>query len=405
MEMLIAMALLVLLGGGLVTILRQGVSIWSTAESRGLIYEQARALLELIESDLRSTAVRFNRADDDVWVRFIADRYVHPDEEQGAQRLRFVRTIAGEMADPILRQGGRRVSTKSPVYYDGGGLSEAARRGLLKAPAGLMEVFYMHDPRPGVAVVWRGVRAPLGGPASLFVDANVEPSVRPLLGPDRRGAESSDGEEERFYLERFAVPVADHILYLGFRFWTATTNTWESVPTLARAGPDEQSGPSRVWDSTRALISEKEGNVRTGTFFWKRRRGSLDDARDDVFPEFVEVTIVIEGEEQLLGPRLSERLTSKGTTLTLSTELRLPDDGSQRMVLVDGEWIAIKSSSGCTLAVADKGRGWRGTVPAAHDRGARVVTGVSFRRVLALPSFRGDLHPPASQRRSLRSNR
>src|SRR2546428_12365180 len=57
LEMLIAMSLLVPLGGGLGTLLRQSISIWSTAENRGRVYEEARAGLDPLADDLRPPAI------------------------------------------------------------------------------------------------------------------------------------------------------------------------------------------------------------------------------------------------------------------------------------------------------------------------------------------------------------
>ena len=92
-------------------------------------------------------------------------------------------------------------------------------------------------------------------------------------------------------------------------------------------------------------------------------------------------------------------------TLALSTELALDADAAEPMVLIDGEWIAIESWSGRYLTVAENGRGRRGTGASAHDRGARVVTGLGFRRVVVLPSFRSDPVRPTGTRRSLRRAR
>src|SRR5688572_27174017 len=84
MEVLIAMGILVTLGGGLVSLLGHGVTVWSTAEKRGRAYETARALLERIAEDLRGAAVR--RDESRVLARFLAD-----EDPAGRQRLRFVR--------------------------------------------------------------------------------------------------------------------------------------------------------------------------------------------------------------------------------------------------------------------------------------------------------------------------
>src|SRR5262245_42151231 len=113
-ELIIAMGLLVFLGSGLATLLKYGVEAWHTAERRGKIHDAARAILERLAEDLRSTQVRSHAADADAWVRFLCD----PDPT-GRQRLRLVRTNAGEAADSILREGGRYLAVRTPAAADG----------------------------------------------------------------------------------------------------------------------------------------------------------------------------------------------------------------------------------------------------------------------------------------------
>jgi hypothetical protein len=418
------MSLLVILGGGLVALLGQCVRLWNTAENRGKVYEEARALLDRIAEDLRSTVIRAHASEGDGWVRFLADM-----DPQGRQRLRFVRSVSGEAADAILREGGRLLSVRTPAVADGQGDAKEAQAGLLAAPGGLMEVLYATDSRPGFRSVWRGTRSPVGGPDSLFRDEVIEsgapqegakssrarasatPRAAPTSAAAPQGANgSAQGVAEAAgadalspppapALEGIAAPIADNILYLGFSFWTGTTNTWRPVPTLESPRGGEASGPSFLWDSTRALL---DTDGAPGEFHWKRRPGSLDDPRDDVFPERVEVTVVVgppsTSSAQVLSVRLVEELNEGGKQLSLSREIELAEDTAARFVLVDDEWIEIESVSGTKLSVAAQGRGARGTKASKHDRGARVETGTTFSRVVEIPGFRTEIRADGDRR-------
>jgi len=393
MEILIAMGILVTLGGGLVSLLGHGVSVWNTAEKRGRVYETARALLERIAEDLRGAAVR--RDESRVLARFLAD-----EDPSGRQRLRFVRATSSESSDPVLRQGGRFLGPRAPALYDGFDDASEGASGTLRPAGGLMEVLYLLDPRPEGRSVWRGVRAPPGGPDSLFIDANVEeeasPSRSAAPAPAAAKKEAVPAKEgaapgktvvlERFYLEDVAAVVADDIIHLGFRFWTQATNTWDDVPPLDDPRrPDAKSGPSSFWDSTRAVLAIPAGREEGS---WRPVPGSIEDPSDDVFPERVEVTVVIGEEEMLFGPRLAETLGEKDRALTLTAPLALPDAPTDRFVLVGGEWVQIESVEGLRLVVTASGRGARFTKAARHDSGTRVEAGLTFRRVVEIPGFR-----------------
>jgi prepilin-type N-terminal cleavage/methylation domain-containing protein len=393
LEMLIAMSLLVLLGGGLVTLLRESIATWNTAENRGKLYEEARAVLDRVADDLRSTVIRSHAAGDDSWVEFLSD--LGPG---GKQRLRFVRATSGETADSVLRKGGTYLSTRAPAAYDGREDTREADEGFLAAPGGLMEVLYAQDPRPGKRWLWRGVRSPVGGPDSLFIDANLgeERAVRlkaesKSAPADEKKPEAVPGEplpadEERgFYLRAVAVPVCKDVLFLGFNFWLPATSTWREVPPLRDPKPGQESGPTPFWDSTRAIL-DLDGD--RDEFVWKREAGSLDDPKDDVFPEQVQITLTLGEGENAMPPRLAEELGDGMKTLTLSRELLLPDDPEDRYVLVDDEWIAIEKAEGTKLTVAPDGRGERWTKAVKHDRGTQVELGTTFRRVVEIPGSR-----------------
>lgn len=384
-EILVAMSLLILLGGGLVTLLHEGISMWRSTESQGRAYERARAILDQLARDLRSAETRSNAGDDNAWVRFLCDA-----DPWGRQRLRFVRSISGETEHPILREGGRLLGVKSSVVYDGHRDAREAERGALGAPAGLMEVLYCRDPRRGSRLLWRGVRTPIGGPGSLFHNRTVEDAAS-FVARGRTKSESSTSSEAEDADAPFADvsrPLSDGVLFLGFSFWGPTTNTWEpaALPLKTPRG-EEKSGPLFVWDSTRAILDQK-GEPEEFTF--RLQESSLEDPGDDIFPAMVEVTLVLREDVQTLGLRLSEKIDEFSERLLLSRPVSLPEDPRDRFLLVEDEWIAVEEGSGRHIVVASKGRGVRDTEASRHDRGAPVDIGLTFRRVLELPGYHRD---------------
>jgi hypothetical protein len=389
------MGLLVFLGSGLATLLRFGVEAWHTAERRGQVHDAARAVLERLAEDLRSTLTRSRAAGDDPWVRFLCDA-----DASGRQRLRLVRANSGEAADSILREGGRYLAVRTPAAADGHEDAVDAEEGILRAPGGAMEVLYARDPRPGARTLWRGFRSPAGGPDSLFLDANVEeppgakPAAPPAAAPATPDAPAPPPPPEiPPAIADVAEPIAGRVLHWELAFWASTTNTWKHVPPKRSPRAGEPSGPTPWWDSTRALL-RTEGAA--DELVWTPRPGSLEDARDDVFPERVLVTVVIGEEEAGLGLRLAEDILPGNRTLQLTGEVQLPEAVEDRFVLVDDEWMEIEAAAGRELALTPKGRGARFTQPAKHDRGARVELGTTFRRVVDIPCYRTEDREAAS---------
>ena len=409
MEILMSSGILVLLGGGLVALLSQAVFLWHRAETIGQVYDQARAVLDIVASDLRSTVIRSHIADRDVGIRFLCDL-----DPQGRQRLRFVRTIPGEPQHPILRQGGRYLALRTPAVYDGTTDAREARDGLLGAPGGVMEVLYARDPRPGERWLWRGFRSPIGGNDSLFHDRNLKLSSPPVAekvatkktlrrkkkSGKRSGAKAADDgggtgtvadPYEGVAFRGVARPVTDRILFLGYRFWGPTTNTWDpGFAPQSEIEPGKKSGALRQWDSTRAVLDLEAG---AGEFTFRRRPMSLNDPSDDLFPEMVEVVLVLRLGDSPLGARLSENVATKTRSFLISHEHSLAEDPRHRYLLLDDEWIAVTDISGRIVSVARDGRGARGTEATNHPQGTPVEFGLTFRRVVEIPghrSVRGD---------------
>lgn len=359
-EVLVAASLLVIISTGLLTLLTQGIRIWRTSEMRGLAYERARAALDQICEDLRCAIARAPGSTEAGWVRWVCDL-----SPQGRQRLRFLRSTPSETAHSLLREGGKYLLERTPAAYDGIADRAEAEAGLLAAPAGSMEILYMLDPRPGETTLWRAVRAPAGGAGSLFLDG-------PL-----------DSSGDRFPLQDFASPIARDVLYVGFRFWGPTTNTWEDVPPLSEPSEHRASGPTREWDSTRALL---DSAAQPGWFAWRRVPGSLDDPTDDIFPERVEVTLVVRGEYNRSEVRLAAPLGERDETMRIAGTFELPEDPSDRFVRIEDEWIRVADCAPGSIAVAKDGRGERGTQAAKHEAGALLEQGVTFRRYVEIPS-------------------
>ena len=401
LEVVISVGILVVLGSGLATLLTQGISIWRRAENRGRVYDQARILLERMAEDLRSTVVDPGAGAGTPWVRFICDR-----DYRGRQRLRFVRTISAETSNEILRQGGQYLAVRTPAVFDGKYDRREAADGSLGAPGGLMEIVYLGDPRISQTFLWRGYRSPVGGMGSLLNESALKDDVLEKLAEKLEAArkaeplagDSDEKERERslaaveearkdieLTMTGFSRRLTDGVLYLGFSFWGPTTNTWEPVAPLLSPGGRRKSGPLGHWDSTRAILDESP--VESGEFTFKSRDGSLTDRSDDIFPERVEITLVLrdDNSESLY---LLEQLSKVTASFSVSKPLSLPEDESKRYILVGGEWMRMSGIDGARVTVGKDGRGWRGSGATNHSPGTRVDIGVTFLRVVEMPGSR-----------------
>ncbi|MEM7235847.1 MAG: hypothetical protein AAF517_27010 [Planctomycetota bacterium] len=380
LEVMVATGIMVVLGGGLVSLMSQAIRLWNNAERSARIYDQARAVLDIVASDLRSTAVHGTGGSAQSDVRFICDSDLY-----GNQRLRFVRTISAETADPILRDAGRVLRLGEVETYDGKGDAREAREGRLGAPGGLMEILYALGPSSDSKELWRGFRAPIGGTRSLFQD-------RVIAGEQRsRGLRAKKRVSKKVLheqaMEEIAAPISRGVLFLGFSFWGPTTTTWDpTVKPRVRPARGEESGPVFLWDSTRAILDET--GAPKDEFAFRKRQESLTDIADDIFPEMVEVTVVVGDDDSDLGVRLDRDLTAGATKLVLSRAINLPEDPRSRFLRIEREWMAIKSVAGRTVVITKDGRGARGTLPKEHSAGSRAFVGVTFRRVVEIPGYR-----------------
>lgn len=349
-ELLVSMAVFVILGSSLVVFLRVGIDTYRVGETRRELYERAESILDQFESDLENVFADPSRGyQGQVDVLLVSNR-----DSAGRPVLRLVRTLGDELRNPITRTAGTFVGgTERYDYFDDAAEME---RGALMAPGGLQEVAYSLDPRPGAAVLWRGVRSPIGGRSTLFDDANLY----------RRAEDGS------LSLER-ARPLAAGVLYLGYKFWSQDTETWDEM--------DEEKGPWLEWNSTRGPLD----GIESPFGVWSDRPGSRHEWRDDIFPQSIEVTLALEPARVVALGRLTAPIGPTDTTIPMSRTDLYPD-GAHPFVRIGGEWMRFGGKKDRELSEVQ--RGLRGTKATEHARGETVIYGATFSRVIRIPSAR-----------------
>jgi hypothetical protein len=353
------MAIFSVLGGTLVLLLRQGLAAWRSGESRRGAYEEAQAIFGQLADDLRSVCAALRDLPGaPVPVKFVCDI-----DREGRQRLAFVRSIPREARHPIASLAGSFVGADRDL--DGTDDRQEAFAGRLRPTSGLEEVLYAME--PGRDTLLRGVRAPIGGAGSFFDPANIDTAEA---------------------LTRTARPIGMRVLHLELAFWTQYTTAWDGDPPLRRPPPGYRNGPTAIWDSTRALLAPPP-DARDEEFRFFRGEASLEDPRDDIFPERVQATLVIAEE----GPAatwtaLAAPLSADGLEARVFDAARFAERGPY--VRIDREWVRIEGVRGGALKIARGGRGRRGTRAVAHAAGADVVTGKSFTVSIDVPAHQED---------------
>jgi hypothetical protein len=83
--------------------------------------------------------------------------------------------------------------------------------------------------------------------------------------------------------------------------------------------------------------------------------------------------------------RLSVGVGATDIALSVDNETRVPASGG--FMLLDAEWMRVKSKSGRRVIVE---RGVRGSAPAAHDAGARISYAAQTVREVLVPTYRED---------------
>ena len=344
-EILVALGIFVMLGSGLVMFLRDGISTWQIGESRREGIERAEAILEPMCADLRSL---FTQPDPGpgggyVDVLLLCDR-----DANRRSRLRMVSVLDEETRNPISRIAGSLTGGLADIDYRNDSME--ARLGILRAPGGLCEVSYSMGPEQASEVLWRGFKSPIGGEGSLFEDANLAPDV--------------DGTPMR------SRPVADGVLYLQWSFWGGDRRHWD------RGKPQ---APITFWDSTRGILEPD----RDSGISWDA--GSRDDPEDDVFPDTVEVLLVLRPARSLALGRLTIDLDERSRTIPVDSTAQYPM-GADNYIRIDSEWIRVGRIDSDAFHGCD--RGVRGSLATTHQRLRPVVHGSTYHKTVRIPGSR-----------------
>ncbi len=344
-EILVALGIFIMLGSSLVIFLRDGIATWRIGETRREGYERADAILNPICDDLRAI---FSDADPgpggglvEVLVLCDRDAFQRP-------RLRLVRALDDETRNPVSRIAGSLTGGLADIDYRNDAME--ARLGVLRAPGGLAEVAYQLGPESGSEVLWRGFKSPIGGDGTLFDEINLAPDV--------------DGAPMR------CRPVADGVLHLEFNFWGGDRRRWVDG-VLQRPVP--------LWDSTRGILP-----VLKQYGFYSNPQ-SRDNHLDDIFPDTVEILLVLKPARSLPLGRLISDIDDVQTTIAVDTTAQYPI-GTETHIRIGSEWIRVGKIAASSFE--DCQRGVRGTTASAHLRNEKVVHGTDFRRTVRVPGTR-----------------
>ncbi|MHC4914765.1 MAG: PulJ/GspJ family protein [Planctomycetota bacterium] len=384
-ELLVAMAVLVLLGTMLVVVMATAMNIWTSAERQRKVWARARTVFSYLGEDLDTALTRDPRRS-----QVSNCMFCWPDRN-GRQVLMLARTFGTG-------------SERGFAYRAGDGLDETDRIPKGKKPRPDDED---RDPRTGRAdEETYNFRDDDG-------DGRIDEDLLPLAGAAqvvymhhgrelKRALRSPAGDEYRSMFSDAQV-LAEDVLYFGLLFTTPYTSS-----SFARQGPitvlwDHRVprlpgtkyrgargyGAERTWDSTRAVLP---------SFSFHVGAASRDDGEDDVFPEAVQVTLVVESHElRTVRTDLLELLPEAGGEIRVASTRGFPEGGREdSYLLIDDEWIHYKARSerGFTVTPRTKetpsGRGRRGTVAAVHAPGAQVRRGVTFIKTVYLPGYRNE---------------
>ncbi|MCK4375045.1 MAG: prepilin-type N-terminal cleavage/methylation domain-containing protein, partial [Candidatus Brocadiae bacterium] len=371
-ELMVATTILLIFGGMAVTALRYGSSLWRSGHRRGYSYDAATAVFHQLEDDIRAAKSQFWNQDADAYdprIRFIVD---YDDHDLGRQRLRFVRGIPDDTVNPRIRQAGDGVDNDEDgftdeEYYD---LMDGDED--LMPLEGMCEVAYMMGrDGNGLTTLYRAVLAPIGGPNTLFDEANID---------------DDDAVVAQQLIEAVALPLAQNVLHFEVRLWTQYTTTWRPLGFYVWPSSYEphECGPSFTWDSDR--LSDGADFLPDFVMDWGQpgfldpdgwRRSTPEYVVDNVFPRAVMVVIAVQPPARLLRPDalvLAEDISSTADSIPVIGEL--PNyNKSWPYIRIGDEWIRFESFNPQTqqFIVPSAWRGMRGTSPAEHDAGDPVL--------------------------------
>jgi hypothetical protein len=378
-ELLVAMGAVVLIGIILLTLTSTALRMWAASERQARVYARARAVFAWLDEDLEAALTR------DPPGAPVVNRLVCDLDSRGRQVLMLTRTFGGGAERGMAFDAGDGLDTVEwPALA---GKPRADDEDADPRTGRADEEIYNFKDDDGDGRVDEDL-APLGGTAQvvyLHRGRELLRALRAPVGPDFASMYAS------------AQPLARDVLYFGLLFATpyttsrfgadrALTATWdESVPKLP--GPKYTGargyGPERIWDSTRGLLPG---------FSFHAGPESRDDGEDDVFPELVRVTLVVEPDEmRTVRTDLLATVSDTAGRIPVASTRGFPDAGGpDSYILVDDEWMYCSGRDEASRSFTVTRRGQRGTVAAVHAQGAQVRCGMTFTRTFYLPGHRSE---------------
>jgi prepilin-type N-terminal cleavage/methylation domain-containing protein len=403
-ELMVAVAILAVLGLMLITSLRTVVKIVATGTSRGDGMASAATLVSRVESDLEQMFAGRGG-------RLVAGR-----DPYGRPWVGFVRCLPEERSmaggyyagtDPGPQTPWRGFSSDGS-FIPMGGMCEVvylmkpttAQQGIIdnagQADAGVTpDNGTTTSPLRGTddsVALYRAQLAPIGG-SPWYTGIAPGNGVGLFDDLQRWSAETAGAQPEsagltfRNNVYRFDdkyQQVAANILYFGVAFWDP----------LDPANPERGSwleggdGPSWLWDTATDADVQDSGAAATWPIIGGTKASAAAGTRGRDFPRAAMVSVTVAMDRPL--DYSSRLVTSMGTTdseVVVQDSAGWPNAGTgPKYLRVDHEWMEYQDGEGGRFLITK--RGARGTQAIAHEAGAPVRTGFSLTRIVSLPAGR-----------------
>ncbi len=355
LELLVAMSMFAILGIAVVSLLGQGLNLFTSGTADTTMQDRVQAILPVIREDFAAiqpaeapevppppapegadvaitptqSAVAIHGPLCQLMANTVKLKNLGSDRAIECYYVAFVRSNAREGEDSILRNAGSTPAGSGIQLkaYEPSTV-ESGTTGNLLATGGLQEIVYIAMPddpdMPGMLTLYRLFRAPAGGPKSLLASVGGVPvnfdSVEKVRAAGR--------------------PVLDGVIHFGATFRNVFATSWSDGAGAGKV-MDGSAYVGPIWDSTRANDPK---------FAMHKGKESLGDVRDDVFPAMarIDLTLAIEGPygfnrgEALVGAPMT--LDDRRVVLTSIEPLFRPGP-LERFIKIDAEWMSVNAEA------------------------------------------------------------
>lgn len=340
------------------------LDLWAKGEARRTVVEQASATAELMAKDFRALHPG-NQGDLLVdWWPFDVDGDGRIDCTW--PRIRMVRQaaradltrIAAETLDPAAVAEARRLGTTvEELLPEGVTLPETPETGLIAIGYCVLPAGQDPDVR-GEGILMRGEELFVPGQPPAMFESNFFSAA----GQPRGGAMRE---------------VTGGVLWMGLQFATQTSIVWDDWEVGS-----ELADTSASWDAW------NEGRPNADNSLWNEPGAGMPAVEGEaLLPRRVRIELEFEGRrERKRRTRLSDSIEKSGSQLLVENGERVPRKAGS-FILVDGEWMEVRSVHGDRVNVR---RGVRGTEATSHKSGVLIQWGESVVIEVPVPTYRDD---------------